>query len=539
MSKFNFPRTIPATGGGPIRAEATPSTSTYEDGPGYRRDTKSDLFLLAVSNMVGESTFYEAASDRDNRYRSLVHEVAVTDPEWTSRFLAWLRGEGNMRSASLVGALEAAAALNAAKKPGGRAIVRSVLQRADEPGEALAYWLSHYGRRIPKAVKRGISDAALRLYMEYPLLKYDTSSHGIRFADVLELTHPGDRKGSSQGARGHGPGQGDLFKHAIDRRHNRDNPTPRVLSMIQANEELRALAQDDPWKLLDTGRLRAAGMTWEDVLSLAGSRIPKAQLWEALIPTMGYMALLRNLRNFDEAGISHLAAAQVAVRLSDPGEVARSRQFPYRFLSAYEQAPSLRWGQALDEALNLSLRNISILPGRTLVLVDTSGSMTSGGLSVKSKMSPARAAAVFGVTLAAKGGSDLWGWASGQFRHDLPVACSVIREIDRFCGRSGEVGHGTDMVGAVRRAFHGHSRIVIISDMQTIGSSYYRGVTDIVPAHVPIYGFNLGGYQAAAIPAGSPNRIEFGGLTDATFRMIPLLESGRYGAWPWENAEGR
>ena len=33
---------------------------------------------------------------------------------------------------------------------------------------------------------------------------------------------------------------------------------------------------------------------------------------------------------------------------------------------------------------------------------------------------------------------------------------------------------------------------------------------------------------------GKPNRHTFGGLTDAAFRLIPLLEAGRAGAWPWE-----
>jgi len=59
------------------------------------------------------------------------------------------------------------------------------------------------------------------------------------------------------------------------------------------------------------------------------------------------------------------------------------------------------------------------------------------------------------------------------------------------------------------------------------------GTGDAVPAKVPMYGFNLGGYRAAAMATGHGNRHEFGGLTDATFRMIPLLEAGRNGAWPW------
>lgn len=517
MSKFNTTTARPV-GAGPIVAEPTPSGLTHEGAPGHAHDAKSELFLLAVSNMVGEATFYESAKDRDSRYAALVRAVAAADPDWTTRFLAWLRDGANMRSASLVGALEAARALVAAKVPGARQIVASVMLRADEPGEALAYWTSHYGRAVPKPVKRGIADAARRLYNEYALLKYDTASHGFRFADVLDLTHPAPTA----------PWQGDLFACALARRHNRDEPCRESLAIVAANARLRAAAIEDPGALLDADALKAAGMTWEDALSLVGAKVDKAALWAALTPSMGYMALLRNLRNLDEAGVSDAVAQTVAARLSDPEQVAKSRQFPYRFLAAYEQALSLRWGHALDQALNASLANIPTFKGRSLVLIDTSASMQSG-MSARSKMSPGKAAAVFGVVLAARGEADLYGFADGVFRHDVPKGAGVIREIDRFVKRTGEVGHGTNIAQSISATYKGHERVFVISDMQTMD----RGVTSAVPANIPLYGFNLGGYKHTAFDAGSTNRHEFGGLTDATFRMIPLIEAGKNADWPF------
>jgi TROVE domain len=156
--------------------------------------------------------------------------------------------------------------------------------------------------------------------------------------------------------------------------------------MIAANMRLRELAGEDPSVLLDAERLRKAGMTWEDVLSLAGSRVSKKDLWTALLPSLGYMALIRNLRNLDEAGISDADAARLAERIADPEQVRRSRQLPFRFLSAYLNAPSLRWGHALEKALDASLANIGELPGRTLILIDTSASMGSR-MSGRSQMS--------------------------------------------------------------------------------------------------------------------------------------------------------
>src|SRR5438045_4520172 len=108
MSKFNASTARPAVGRGPVTAEPVPSGRTHEGGAGYAHDAKSELFLLAVANFVGENTFYDKATDRDRRYADLVQDVAATDPQWTGRLLRWLRTDANMRSASLVGALAAA-----------------------------------------------------------------------------------------------------------------------------------------------------------------------------------------------------------------------------------------------------------------------------------------------------------------------------------------------------------------------------------------------------------------------------------------------
>ncbi|MYS41813.1 TROVE domain-containing protein, partial [Streptomyces sp. SID5998] len=210
---------------------------TYEGGRGHERDARSELFLLAVSNMVSQQTFYESAGDRDDRFARLVRELAVADPSWTAGLLGWLRGEGNMRTASLVGAAEyvrARLTAGATDGPTGRQVVASVLQRPDEPGELLAYWTAAYGRNVPKPVKRGIADAVRRLYHPKSLLKYDTASKGYRFGDILNLVHA-----SPDPAK---PWQGELFRYALDRRHHPDTAVPpAALPLLTAHRELMAL----------------------------------------------------------------------------------------------------------------------------------------------------------------------------------------------------------------------------------------------------------------------------------------------------------
>ena len=538
MGKFNG-RTARPVARGPVTTTGT--TTTYEGGAAYTRDTKSELVLLAVTNMVGESTFYESASDRDTRYGRLVRACAAEDPEWTIGFLRWLRTGANMRSAALVGAAEFTAERILRELPGhSRQAVDAVLQRPDEPGEFLAYWTSRYGRALPKPVKRGVADAVQRLYNGKALLKYDTDSKGYRFADVLELVHAAPATGKFW--------QGELFKYAIDRRHGRDGDIPAHLGIIADNRDLRAEAADDPAVLLNANRLSDAGMTWEDVLSLAGSKLPKAQLWASIAPSMGIMALIRNLRNMDEAGVPDDVAATIAARICDPETVAKSRLFPYRFLSAYRAAPSLRWGHALDKALTLSCANVPNLPGRTLVLVDTSGSMR-GTVSGKSQVRHVDIGALFGVVLAQRGAHvDLVGYADGHFTHPLTKGGSVLRDITAFDNRIGSVGHGTETVAALQATYQGHDRVVIISDMQAFhypGGGYGRfgyglhgtrgmSVSDAIPANVPMFGINTTGYAATGIDSSKPNRHEIGGFSDKLFTMMDLLSRGRDAGWPWE-----
>jgi hypothetical protein len=557
--KFNRKSTKPHASGPVVTVPG--ETVTYEGGKAYTHDTKSALLLLAVTNMVGEDTFYESAKDRDDRYSALVRQAAVEDPKWTFEFVRWLRGSANMRSASLVAAAEAVharldyfKALSMSPGPDAyapedlgswnRKIVDAALQRADEPGEFLAYWMSKYSTasraRLPMPVKRGVGDAARRLYTQRAVLKYNTGSvaDGVNFGRVLDLTHPSNDESKV--------GQGALFQYILDKLHNPDNAViPSVLRTLLMHDALREAVKTNPEALYDGARLTEAGFTWEAAIPLAGQvGADKRRVWEALIPSMGIMALIRNLRNFDEVGVSDEIAEIVLAQLRDPQVIAQSRQFPFRFLSAYRAAPSDRWAYALDKALTLSTANIPAFPGRTLVLVDTSQSMTTP-VSARSKIRHVDIGALFGVALAAKGESvDLIGFADGTFRQELVRGGSVLKQTERFTSRIGEVGHGTQTAAALRKTFKNHDRVVIFSDMQAFvdGGTWGWGqnrrdtsaVSNAVPANVPMFGVDTSGYDKPTIQAGVPNRHEIGGFSDKMFTMMALLDRGHDAGWPWE-----
>ncbi|MEU3853292.1 TROVE domain-containing protein [Streptomyces sp. NPDC029554] len=500
---------------------------TYEGGRGRERDARSELFLLAVSSFVTQQTFYETGADRDDRFRRLVRELAVQDPQWTAALLGWLRGAGNLRTASVVGAAEYVKArldAGATEGPSNRQVVDSVLQRPDEPGELLAYWTATYGRNVPKPVKRGIADAVRRLYHGKALLKYDTASKGYRFGDVLNLVHAAPDPDK--------PWQGELFRYALDRRHHPDTAVPPASSRtLTAHRALMALPIAERRALVTAEggaeRLAEAGMTWEALAGWLQGPMDKAA-WEAVIPSMGTMALVRNLRNFDEAGVSDEVAERVAARISDPAEVARSRQFPFRYLAAHRHAPSLRWSYALERALGHSLAHVPVLPGRTLVLVDRSGSMFWSRLSDRSELNRADAAAIFGTALALRAErADLVEFGTTSDRVPFRRGESVLRVLDRFHSLG-----GTDTTEAVRRHYEKHDRVLIVTDEQY--THHHLGdPTEQIPADVPVYTWNLAGYRAGHGPSGTGNRHTFGGLSDAAFRMVPLIEASRDADWPW------
>lgn len=557
MSKFASQAFTPALKAGPVKTTGTQVTN-HAGGIGFGREVLSDLFVFAACNLVGEDTYYEAAGARDERFRELVHQATIADPDWVARFVPYLRKELNMRSASVVVAVESALTRLGRVGPAYsmpsdafqgatsvRQMINSACQRPDEPAELIAYWRQRTGTRaIPGGVQRGLGDAVCRLFNERAALKYDGVNGAFRMADVVALAKPPVTA----------EWQSQLFDYLADVRWKREDRKenahePRVgdkLTTIAKRQQVEALPVDQrrAWLLANSDDLGLAGYTWESLSTLG--KMDKAA-WEAMIPSMGIMALIRNLRNFDEAGVSDEVAQLVINRLADPEQIARSRQFPYRFLSAFTHAPSLRWGYALEKAVQASAMNIPELPGRTLVLVDTSASMR-GTVSAKSSMSHVQIGALIGATIAVKtGNADLVGFADGAFTHPIPRGTGILKTVESFSSLVGRVGHGTQMLGALQSTFRGHDRVIIVSDMQVfpylgVGDGGYRAwgvrnqpltVDTIVPETVPVFGLNVAGYASTAVDTSKRNRFELAGFSDKLFTLFAVLSRGQGSDWPF------
>jgi hypothetical protein len=427
---------------------------------------------------------------------------------------------------------------------------------------------------LPMAVKRGIADAAVRLYNQNAAIKYDGSHRGVRMGDVIELCHPNPKACAAEDEEAvnaevshrlsefgfHSADQAfsvrcdvmreaeasgeervarksALFWHLLNRRHGSFDPSDEAIAdlhgyglyRLAATYELDSVPPEQRRQILsDRGpeSLAEAGFTWERLSGwLPGGM--DAQAWEAIIPSMGYMARLRNLRNFEKAGVDRKVLQVVADELADPAAVAESRQFPYRFLSAYLNSGTVFFADALEDALGASLQNIPLMPGRTLVLADCSASMMQP-LSARSAVRLCDIAALFGTAVVATSKVDFAIYATGNRRlRDLPR--SVLRSVELVHNHIGVVGYGTATWPSLLEQYDGQDRVVVFTDSQD-----HPGASDLYLPDVPIYVWDVAGYSNTNLNLNQPNRYLFSGFSDSAFRLIGLLEAGHDAGWPWE-----
>lgn len=301
---------------------------THEGGPARHMTPEQALRRSVLSCLLWEREFYEDGQTIADRIEALAAQVS---PEALAALAIEARTKFNLRHVPLL------LLVNLIKRGGsivGETIPQVIL-RADELTELLAIYWRNGKRPLSKQMKVGLARAFTK-FDAYALAKYDRAN-AARLRDVLFLSHAKPK---------------DVEQAAL-------------------------------WKRLVNNEL-AAPDTWEVALSGGAD---KKETFERLIREgqLGYLALLRNLRNMLSAGCD--------VDLIREAIVARKgawRVLPFRYTAAARAAPQLE--PALDQALVETIGELPVLPGKTVVLVDVSGSMDEK-LSAKSDMKRIDAAA--------------------------------------------------------------------------------------------------------------------------------------------------
>jgi 60 kDa SS-A/Ro ribonucleoprotein len=306
---------------------------THEGAPARNISPELQLRRSVLACLLWESQFYEDGVEIAGRIAELVPKVAA---QKVAALAVEGREQMKLRHAPLLLVREMA------RQKTHRALVSAtlaqIIQRADELAEFVAiYWKDG---RVPLSgqVKKGLA-AAFPKFDEYQLAKYDRGGP-IKLRDVLFLCHA----------------------------------------------KPRDQAQAEVWKRPVSGSLTTPD-TWEVALS---SGADKHEAWERLLreQKLGALALLRNLRNMREVGVDE------ALVLSALGSMSTARVLPFRFMAATRYAP--QWEEALEQAMLKCVAETEKLPGKTIVLVDVSGSMTAP-LSRRSEMQ--RTDAAYGLAV--------------------------------------------------------------------------------------------------------------------------------------------
>lgn len=200
-------------------------------------------------------------------------------------------------------------------------VLENVITRPDQITDFLAIYKKLNGKLKPlaNAAKRGLAEV-FNKFNEYQFAKYDRDAE-IKLRDAMFLVHPKPEQGKEE-----------LFKKIAD----------------------RTLDVPD---------------TWEVALSAGGN---KPETWERLINErkLGALAILRNINNMKKAGVSHNAIRRAIVSI-DSGML-----LPLNFLTAIKMNPE--YASDIEIVMIKQYEKLAKLPGKTLFIVDVSGSMHQG-----------------------------------------------------------------------------------------------------------------------------------------------------------------
>lgn len=501
-------------------------TTNHEGAVAYKMSPELELYATVCTASL-QNKFYENVDETLTRIRGLIKKVS---PEFVAKLAVYAREEMYLRSIPLVLVVELNKHLSESKQSNSliEPLTERVIQRADEITEILAYYQAANPQNIrevngqkkklgklSKSLSRGIS-RAFNKFDEYGFAKYNRKTE-VKFRDALFLTHtkPKDEK------------QEALFKKIVE-------------------DSLEV-----PY-------------TWEVELSTAKDKgKEKKQVWEELIDSgkLGYMALLRNLRNILQENVTKAHIVKVANAISNPELVKKSKQLPFRFLAAYKELSNntrRRYGyhddsepvkspyvsyilEALEKAIAVSAENIPGFGLDTDVLIacDVSGSMQTP-ISQRSKIEMYDVGLTLGMTLRNRCDMLITGIFGDSFKiKNLPKE-NILANVLKLYEIEGEVGYSTNGYKVIQYLNQNNiamDKVMIFTDCQMWNSSGWRSDNSTFQSEwssykakfpmAKLYLFDLQGYGDTPISTQDKDVFLIAGWSDKVFGVLSALEEGK------------
>ncbi len=490
-----------------FNTKKTSKTTNHEGAEAYQIRKDLELYTTVVTATLSDK-FYEKGGERLERIRKLIQE---NDPAFVAKLAVYAREQMNLRSIPLVLAVELAKVHSGDSLVG--QMVSRIVKRADEITELLAYYqLSNQRQgikkldKLSKQIQKGLA-VAFNSFDAYQFAKYNRAAE-VKLRDALFLVHL----------------------------KAKDKAQQAIFDKIVADN------LEVPY-------------TWEVELSTLGQRgfaSPEEKAaaftakWEELIESqkIGYMAMLRNLRNILEAKVSAAHLQKVCDYLSNPKAVLNSKQFPFRFLAAYRELKDVQSMQtiqilnALEQAVQISAGNIEGFGADTKVVLacDVSGSMQRP-VSARSKILSYDIGLMLAMLLQFRCKQVVSGMFGNTWKIINVPQQSILSNVNEFYKREGEVGYSTNGYLVIKDLLTRRvaaDKVMLFTDCQLWNSNqtgetianYWAKYKQMYP-EAKLYLFDLAGY------GNTPLSIEQGGVhlisgwSDKVFGVLKALEEGK------------
>jgi hypothetical protein len=509
-----------------LLSKAKTQVTNYEGAKAFTMTPEMELYTAVVTWSLSDS-FYEKDEERLTRLRALMYKCK---PEFVGKLAVYARTKMYMRSVPLVLVTELAN-LHSGDNLVAR-VTAGVVNRADEITELLACYELMNKRtgtkklnRLSKQLQKGLTTAFNR-FDEYQFAKYNRDG-AIKLRDALFLVHPKAKDELQQV----------LFNKIV----NNELQTPYTWET-----ELSALGQLN----FDSEEAKAVAFRAK---------------WEELIDSgkLGYMALLRNLRNIQEAGVSYAHFQKVCVTLADAERVAKAKQFPFRYLAAYRELtaagtePSVKniakrlnallgnkgyTGElldALEKAVEASAANIKGFDHNTRVLLacDVSGSMQTP-VSAKSKVLLYDVGLMLAMLLQSRCKNVEVGMFGDTWKTIAVPRNNILGNVQEFYRREGEVGYSTNGYLVIKDLLSRKAKmdkVFMFTDAQLWNSSsttgdhiqplWLRYKAEVSP-NAKLYLFDLKGYGQAPLQILRNDAYLVAGWSDKVFDVLAALQNG-------------